>query len=264
MYCMTNRIICQSKFANVAIKNYHDDDNNDCRPIVVLLVVVPRERFELPTPAFVAQYSDPDELTRHNYNMHFYITKPTTLILSSPRTGSTMLGEYVKTCSVYPGARYFIEPSYTGKLEEFQKYFAISKLFVLKAHYSHLDQYGTDIVEYLLKHAFLIRIRRRDIVKQIASFYIAQARQFKWHFTQPEELAMNDIVPIKHNNLASTVEEIFEFNNAIDSSTIKFDLDLYYEDLPKIQNTKYFLTPQPQNYQELLAEVEKLVKQKAQ
>jgi hypothetical protein len=190
----------------------------------------------------------------------FTITKTPILILSSPRTGSTVLGSYIqKLCTV--DTHYFNEPDYNGVqgMEEFYHYFSQSKDFILKCQYVHLQRYRNDISDYLLSNAYKIRIRRRNFIDQVASIYIATARGKKWHFKKKDELTLADSIPIDLEIIKKHMSYIKYANYELNSTPINFDLDLFYEDLPKMTDVDYYIVPKPSNNDELLDTITKLI-----
>jgi len=191
----------------------------------------------------------------------FTINKTPILILSTPRTGSSVLGAYIKLlCN--KDITYFQEPDYSGQeeIDKFQNYFNSSKDFILKCHFIHLDRYGTDVSKYLLDNAYKIRIRRKDFVKQVASLYIAEARNNSWHFQNPEQLNLIDTVDINTAKIKQSILFLKYANYKLDRAPINFDLDLYYEDLPTINDAGYYIAPKPSNYNELLDTIKNLLK----
>jgi LPS sulfotransferase NodH len=191
----------------------------------------------------------------------FKINKTPILILATPRTGSSVLGAYIK--SVFKkDIPYFQEPDYSGQEEinEFRNYFNHSKDFILKCHFIHLDRYGTDISDYLLREAYKIRIRRKDFVKQVASLYIAEERNNYWHFRNTEQLNLVDTVLIDTAKIKQSISYLKYANYRLDCAPVNFDLDLYYEDLPIINDAGYYIVPKPSNYNELLDIIKKFVK----
>jgi LPS sulfotransferase NodH len=191
----------------------------------------------------------------------FTITKTPVLILSTPRTGSTVLGAYIKSLCE-KDICYFQEPDYSGQLEidKFKEYVNHSKNFILKCHFIYLHRYGTDISQYLLDNAYKIRIRRKDFVKQIASFYVAKTRNHRWHFQNAEQLNFVDTIPINIMHIKQYITYLKYANYKLDYAPVKFDLDLYYEDLPAINDVGYYIAPKPDNYNELLATIQELIR----
>lgn len=190
----------------------------------------------------------------------FEINQTPILILSAPRTGSTVLGAHIKSLCK-KDIPYFQEPDYAGQegIESFRKHFDQSKEFILKCHLTNLYMYGQDVSDYLLQKAYLIRIRRKDVVKQSLSFYIALARNNQWEFTDKSQLTLSDNIPINVIRMKYAIKLIKEANHLLDTIPVNFKLDLYYEDLPEFNSSEYYVTPRPLNYNELLDVMQTLI-----
>ena len=189
----------------------------------------------------------------------YKITKTPVLILSTPRTGSTVLGMYIKSICENTDIVYWSEPDDTNDLSKFLKFFQYSKYFILKTHYINLHRYGTDVVDYLLNETYKIRIRRKDFVKQVASLHIAIVRNNGYHFRNKDQLNLVDTIPIDIAHIQKHIDYLKNANSLLDTAPVKFDLDLYYEDLPEINDSGFYITPKPSNYSELLDTIKKLV-----
>jgi hypothetical protein len=133
-----------------------------------------------------------------------------------------------------------------------------SKNFILKAHLAHLDRYDTDIVEFLTQSdsVFRIKLQRRDVVRQIASQYIG-THYNKWRYRAQDLIGESiidyaDPVPLDTQMLCDTMLYIIRQNRTFVNCTVKFDLELWYEDLPAMNKTDYHVTPRPANYQEII------------
>jgi hypothetical protein len=113
------------------------------------------------------------------------------------------------------------------------------------------------MIDYMLSEAYRIRIRRKDLVKQVTSFYIAQARGNKWHFKN--NIQLNDTITIDPIRINDTIKFIKETNKNLDNCSITFDEDIWYEDLLNIDMTGFHRTPEPINYNEIIAAVENIV-----
>ncbi len=176
------------------------------------------------------------------------------LILSSPRTGSTVLGDYIKQTSTID-IPYFLEPDYDGKfhMDRFRKYFQSSKSFILKCHLYNLNLYGNEIEEYLRysPEVYRIRIRRKDIVDQIASFYIALQRNKKWHYRNKEDTMINDRILIDTKIISYSINFIKDSNRKLNETDIQFDQDIWYEDLGVLHNLNFYKAPAPTNINEI-------------
>jgi len=177
------------------------------------------------------------------------------LILSSPRTGSTAFGAYIQKL-IGNDVHYFLEPDYDGPdhMEHFETYFKDNKKFILKAHLYNLHLYNTNIVEYLTesKEVFKIRIRRRNIIEQISSLYIAMIRKNAWHFRNKESTQFSDTIPKDVMLLIKCIQIIKNSNSLINNTKIQFDQDLFYEDLVDLGDVGFYKSPEPSNYSDIL------------
>jgi hypothetical protein len=189
------------------------------------------------------------------------ITKRPIVIFSSARTGSNMLANYIKKNCIGRPPVIFIEPDQSGnQLDIFTRYCDLDseKNFLLKVHLYNLSLYDPDIVKFLTESpsVFRIKLQRRDVVRQIASQYIASMRNNKWHYYAYETMRKNnyaDPVPIDTDMLVGATALILKHNRAFVDCGIQTDLDVLYEDLPSINDdSATVVTPKPANYQEIL------------
>lgn len=191
------------------------------------------------------------------------------LILASPRTGSTALGQYFK--KQFPTATYFIEPDWTLSVMQKLTNNLQSKNydFIVKILYYCMELYSDDLRNFLLSPiTSKIRLRRRDTASQMASLYIAMYRNYTYHYLDksaskipgkeyvvlPEntDVYVKEMIPIKDDqNMDWIINEILMANKQLDESTLKFNLDLYYEDLPDLDKTGFNKTPLPLNYPDI-------------
>lgn len=96
---------------------------------------------------------------------------------------------------------------------------------------------------------FKIRLRRKDKIAQIASFYIAYATN-RW-LQKKNELVDNYVVPIDLNLLLELTERIIKNEVLLEKSNLQFNLDLYYEDLGIVDAPIHVVTTKPENYDRL-------------
>ena len=207
----------------------------------------------------------------------FFINKTPVVILSSPRTGSCALGEYISN-SFVPSIDYVNEPIRTdiqsfeiGNLTPYQYFWQNENIvafmvhihnklpFVFKEHLINLQKYEKDLVKYISYDPTLFRIRlqRKDTVKQIASLFIARMRK-KW-FMSKEDLNIPYSVVMDDAMLQECISFILASNQALANTDIKFDLELYFEDLPELPNDIFMLETKPINYDEVIENVKKLI-----
>ena len=195
----------------------------------------------------------------------FQINKRPIVVLSAPRTGSTALAAYIRKMSNDSSIQAFYEPDAVGgRMNEFlQVYNSDSKNFIVKTHLMNIERYSPEIANFFTTSdsVFRIRIQRKDLIKQIVSYYIAVSRGNKWHYRHANELGIFDKLNIDQNMLQAHVKHIIRSNKILKESQINFDLDLFYEDLPKMDNLSFYVNPKPTNYQEILDAVSKIVSQ---
>jgi hypothetical protein len=178
----------------------------------------------------------------------YTISKTPIIILSSKRTGSTALLHDIILQMSRQGTvvKKFIEPESLDDIKELLTAIDQNKNFALKVHAYDLLKYPLKVRNIILSHnCFLIRIRRKSLVDQITSHYIANQRNI-WSYTNSTiyDNSVKEIDPIRIKN---SIDVISIYNQAIDTYPIKFDLDLYYEELEFLNNA-FIKTPKPENY----------------
>lgn len=172
------------------------------------------------------------------------ITKIPIIILSNPRTGSTAL---LRTIGEKFNISAFNEPSMSKKKDSLSLFLVKNKRFVVK---EHTKNFIKDFVFLLNFKPFVIRLRRKDILEQILSNYIASIRKI-YGYENIKEISnyKNEIIKLDEKLLNESIFNIKEYNNATDSYQGKVDLDIFYEDIKdELQGT---ITPYPKNYTEL-------------
>jgi hypothetical protein len=188
------------------------------------------------------------------------------IIISSPRTGSTSLGQSI---AIDNNKEFYCEPGH-NKIS-FESFVNIqsdpNSKFVLKLH--ALDFYDHAYNKSLRKDVKIqwIRIRRRNIIEQIASEYIAVNRKKWWYNARNEYDYDSNIIEINKDLIAWRIRIIKKFNKFLDTfetpQDIKFDKDLWYEDIEDELRLRTDIssvpTPLPENYSELLLNIEKLL-----
>lgn len=200
------------------------------------------------------------------------IDKFPVLILCSPRSGSDALGFYLETLLrskghtniKFVGEPDFIEhintnPNLEG-LERLYRAYEKTNRFIVKMLYYKFEEFcRQDVKERLLNESYKIRLRRRDVVKQIASNYISRKIK-KFHFTREDDSSLIE-KPLDMANDAEMLTKLIlgykKTNAMLDNTEINFDLDLYYEDLPPM-DTKYVVSKKPANYDEICRNIKLL------
>lgn len=201
------------------------------------------------------------------------------LILSSPRTGSTVLGAYISGKLNY---KFFNEPYssvHRYPCNDFFRYAQSSTSWVLKEHASCFSKYYTNA--FLNKDIFIIRIKRKNLFDQVVSAYISELRGKYFYVssdnTNRYKLSIDigckaqlyeddkfkpDQLPLIEEKLLNQVSFIKQENIKVDIIKYKVDLDLYYEDLEFNEPQLVLKTPKPINYNELLDWAKEVCKDK--
>lgn len=207
----------------------------------------------------------------------FNISKTPVLIVSTPRTGSSALGSYL--CDITgPDMVFFNEPDFSIEthMPVFEKYYETSNRFLLKVHAYNLKFYRKDIIDYLTtsNDVYRISISRRDIVEQIASYYIAIKRNKKFHYYDEEELKnYTETLPIDIGSINHCIQQIREANSVLKNCPLEFNEHVFHEDIPELKvrdtswwrereemgNHEFFRTPKPTNYKEICMVIKMLM-----
>lgn len=188
------------------------------------------------------------------------------VILSSPRTGSKLVMNAFHEILLEHNIniQMFDEPDYSKyrnvnneRMSLFTEYAMTSNDYLLKCHYFRLELYDKNVVNNFLTYGYKIRIRRRNVVKQIASQYIAVKRNKTYHYFDKDDCNTGPI-EIVESEIDSRSEVILDANSVLDNAPIDFDLDLWYEDLEIPENfSSQIVTPKPSNYLELCDIIQK-------
>lgn len=170
------------------------------------------------------------------------------IILSSKRSGSTAI--YNDLCAYVKDkrsdVRNFNEPSNTRMLDDLVDTVSQGAPFIMKVHcYDLITVYPKQILEFVSR-CFLIRIRRKNLVNQIASHYIASQRN-KWSYGLAEDTVEVPHLEIDLARVNRSIKFILAYNRSLNNYIAKVSLDLYYEDLI-FNNPNSSITPKPCNY----------------
>ena len=115
--------------------------------------------------------------------------------------------------------------------------------------YDLITKYSPKVKNIINTHnCFLIRIRRRNILDQLTSYYIANERNI-WEYSNDTQYD-NTVKKIDMDRIKRIINRLYTYNQAIDNFPEPFDVDIYYEDLPIIDGYS-IKTPNPENYDEI-------------
>lgn len=167
------------------------------------------------------------------------------MIVSSPRTGSTALATSIANPRKI---KLFTEPSRKKEtFDEFIAYTSESKTWVSKELIKDYMLY------YPVKNFTLVRLRRKNVLEQIASMYISSIRN-KWSYIRENlDTYENEILPLDNELITTQVQYTLLQNKMCDQleNVHQIDYDLYYEDINSNFETVMSPTPKPANYNQL-------------
>jgi len=164
-------------------------------------------------------------------------------IYASPRTGSTLVADILRT--KYSQLKSFNESFAQGHDPvPFIEYAKNNNLYILKTMALDYSVPGT---------GFNIRVRRKNLLDQITSGYIAKARNtWVYHKSSTENLSYStEILPVDNVLIKRLVHGTIRYNHAVDNLNISFDQDLWYEDFVGSTSDNFLPTIQPLNYKEI-------------
>ena len=183
-------------------------------------------------------------------NSYMNITKFPVLITSPARCGSTALLRKIAfdyNLKEFGEPHALVSPKVFWKLTEFSKIKKRSD-YVIKVMSGLFDYYHS-YYNYNLDNFFTIRLRRRNIIEQCASYYIARTID-KWHSTIHDFTSL-DFIALDYNEIKLSTDLILQANIKNEAINHNFNLELYYEDLD-LSNPDLVKNSKPKNYQELL------------
>jgi hypothetical protein len=189
------------------------------------------------------------------------ISKFPIIILSTARTGSSALTNHL--CLKYPKLKVWSEPDHNVEhLSDFIEYAKSKDDYIIKILSSSLQKYPFWFIRLKLlgKACHLIKLTRRSLIDQVASYYIALDRN-TWHYYE------SDSNKWKYSRLKSInidKELIENIINLIKTDIEKlkpflYDDTFFYEDIKDNLKSPDLKTPKPANYKDLLNNIEDLL-----
>jgi hypothetical protein len=180
------------------------------------------------------------------------IKKTPIVIIASPRTGSNSLANHMGV--VFSQLKLFKEPDHIESyLAEFLDYAKNNNEYIIKIIASSLIRYPDWIKDIFFNgSSHVFRLKRRSLVEQIASHYIARHRDV-WYYNIKNfddwRYKIEGPIDIDVNLIDSTIQMVkydIELVNRLHSDSV-----IMYEDMIDLvsQDMK---TPLPANYLELI------------
>lgn len=174
------------------------------------------------------------------------------VLISASRTGSNAYAEILSKKYNIPK---FIHPYYANSLGALLDYNKNSNQYVIKAHADEINTYNKELIE-LFRGGYIISILRRDIIAQTASHYIARMTK-KWTHVQNSDLSFS--IGLNDAEFNNSVKTIARENLAVKEFPIKFDDEVFYEDI-NFEESSHIQTPKPDNYMQILNIIRDLIK----
>ena len=196
----------------------------------------------------------------------FKINNPRTIIISTPRCGSSALTEYIASFNdIIKFNEPYLKTNKGETIEDFKTAITENNPFVVKIHALDFYKYN---YEFPIGNYFKIRIRRKNLVEQIASTYVSIERS-TWVYrkkTKLDEMLVGE-VDIDSKKIQRSIWIIKRYNRFVDTydflQDVKFDMDVWYEDireeLEHHSNISLVKTPLPSNYNDLIKSIEKYI-----
>ena len=176
------------------------------------------------------------------------------VILSNYRTGSTALSNEISESlhlhnftepHLYPDMLNFLKEALAWK----------SNNFLLKVMFDQIDDFYREILEL---DCFKVKLTRRDLIKQISSNYIA-LRTDKWQRETTDPIVEYSL-DINYGYIHNAVDNILICEQASKNLDIKYDMELFYEDI-KFNNTTFLKIIPPKNLREIEHAVMQIIQQ---
>lgn len=191
------------------------------------------------------------------------VTKFPIVILANYRTGSSALA--INIAKKY-SLKFFLEPCHNDNIAEldfhkmeFVRFYTqhFNDNFLIKFMPSQISCFNP-YEEILSKNKFLIKLRRRNKIEQIASFYIANKR--KKFFKLKTEKIEKYLLEINTFDLTQCCITVIRNDFFLEKLPYEEDMNLFYEDLGFISNTDHVLSDQPENMEEIKEEIRKILR----
>lgn len=173
-----------------------------------------------------------------------------TVILCNYRTGSSALAYKLGLENSVPS---FVEPHVNDERKEafFAAYKKINRYIVkfMPDQVSMFPPYG----DLLTSNCYVIKLQRKNIIEQIASFYIALVRD-KW-WTKENDDDSDYFIPIRLDLIKLSIERILTTDNLLNNYN-NVHQTIFYEDLGVFENIDRKHSLKPINMERLLEVIE--------
>lgn len=174
-------------------------------------------------------------------------------IVCAQRTGSTALSDCLARQYNLTNFEEAFHPEYPQSAVDL----SMQPRFLFNVKHDQINNSNFHQILNLYNQSFRIRLRRRDVVKQIASYYLLFVTKIPHYKNQTPPASLNEI-DINMKQLSYCVQSIKKCNHGLDTWSHPVDADLFYEDL-NFENTVLHVYPKPSNYNVLIELVTKML-----
>jgi hypothetical protein len=195
-------------------------------------------------------------------SMHNF-TKFPIVIIASPRCGSGAFGHALE--HLYSKTVFFNEPNFGAynRMSKFLDYVKSHNNYILKIMASSITSFPKELQQKFFDGTFFtIKLKRTDIVGQIASHYVATKRN-KWHYFDKDNVTgfENSAIDIDIKGITQSIEQI-KYDVDLVNNLPPADAYYIYEEIKKNypHQISVVKTPYPTNYTEVLEAVSNKVK----
>ena len=181
------------------------------------------------------------------------------IIHSYFRAGSTAVCDSLAKHYNYKNFDEAFHNSFHLRRKKFLQYQGSNTDFVVKITGSCLSPKWEQLQESLWTRSLVVRLRRRDFLSQMVSWYISTVTD-NWHETQNKQLEKY-AVPLRKHDMVLAKLKMQSNNQIVDNCDRRIDVDLFYEDIA-MPNTKFVYRKKPTNYKELVNFAQQIIESK--
>jgi LPS sulfotransferase NodH len=178
-------------------------------------------------------------------------------IICAPRTGSTAVSDCLAKQYNLTNFEEAFHPAWPQSAIELSK----NNKFLFNLKYDQLNKSNFNQIMNLYNQSFCVRLRRRDVVKQIASNYLMVQTKIPHYRKQPPQSVYNKVnnqIDMDIDVLHHCIRTIKHCNHGLDTWPHPIDVDLFYEDLD-LNSSSLYIYPKPSNYSLLVDTITKLM-----
>lgn len=197
--------------------------------------------------------------------MHLDTDKQNILILGTPRSGTGALTKYIakkfnNIHSVYeePDIRKNDMDSFILDINEHRNF--IVKIQMISFN---TNNYDGKVIDHLLHdpNIFRISVKRKNIIDQISSLYLSLMTPNgiinRWHQYRTDEYKFYvDEVPTNFGIISTSIKKIVNSYELLNNVEKQIDMNLWYEDLPIMDDIDVLVGPKPNNYDQIKSTIE--------